>query len=252
MCCEMLGAAMLMTDAWFYLEELAAAGGRMTLDERESRHASGARRLREGERITVFDGRGRVGGATIVSASSRKIVVEVGELHVEPPLVPEIHLAAALPKGDRQSVMLSMATQLGMASFTPLHCERSVAKPGRGFAERAERICLEACKQSRNARLPIIHQSSSLAELIGEHVVNSAAVMVAHPHGTPIHDAMRQQSAADRLAVVVGPEGGLTSDEAEAARDAGALIVGLGRTMLRTETAAAAMMSFVRLFAGSQ
>src|SRR3989344_4555511 len=69
---------------------------------------------------------------------------------------PAVHLACALPKGDRAAVLLDMATQLGMVRFTPLMCARNVVKPGANSRERLRRICLEACKQSRRFYLPEI------------------------------------------------------------------------------------------------
>jgi 16S rRNA (uracil1498-N3)-methyltransferase len=242
-----------MSHAWFHIPEIPQCGERVTLDERESRHASGARRLRTGETITVFDGRGRVASATIADASGKSIEVKLGESHIEPPLIPEIHLAAALPKGDRQSVMLNMATQLGVASFTPLLCERSIVKPGRGFAERAKRICIEACKQSRNARLPVIHDPHSVEDTIQQQCSHASAMILADRTGNPVRTVVDQLIAgADRITVLIGPEGGFTDDEVDVARNDGAQIVDLGRTTLRTETAAIAMVSLLRLLSGGR
>ncbi|MFB3088665.1 MAG: 16S rRNA (uracil(1498)-N(3))-methyltransferase [Acidiferrobacterales bacterium] len=66
---------------------------------------------------------------------------------------PRIELACALPKGGRQSILLEMATQLGINVFWPLQCERSSVKPGATASRRWQRICVEACKQSRQGWL---------------------------------------------------------------------------------------------------
>lgn len=235
-----------MADAWFYLPTIPPPGERIALSERESRHAVSSRRLREGDRISVFDGTGRVAGATI-RAAGKAIDIELGESHLEPPLIPEIHLATALPKGDRQSVMLSMLAQLGIASFTPLLCDRSIVKVGSGFADRAARICIEACKQSRHALLPVIHEPRRLAETLRELGEDASSSVFAHPCRDPIDSSIAPLRTANRITIMVGPEGGFTEAEVEAARDAGAIIVDLGRTILRTETAAVALTSLLRL-----
>jgi 16S rRNA (uracil1498-N3)-methyltransferase len=237
-----------MSESWFFLATVPRMGDRAMLDERESRHAAGARRLRAGETITVFDGKGTTASATILRAG-RTIEIELGESTQHDPLVPAIHLVAALPKGDRQSVMLSMAAQLGIASFTPLLCARSVARPGRGFEERAERIMLEACKQSRNPHLPTIGKPTDIHSIISAPD-RAGTILLAQPDGEPLALAVNQLAGIDRVLVLIGPEGGFTPEEIALDESANAHTISLGQTILRTETAAIAAVSFVRLATG--
>lgn len=231
---------------WFYHPYEFAEGDRAQLDPEEARHASGARRLQGGEAVCLFDGLGRVAGATIVGIGARGRVVEV-ELddvqRVAPPQ-PVVHLASALPKGDRQSVMLDMATQLGMASFSPLQCERSIVKASTHANERWQRICVEACKQSRRAHLPRILPAVSLAAAIREA---DHTVWLAHPGGEKPARILDQAESVEQVTVLVGPEGGFTEAEAENAQAAGAVPVSLGDGILRIETAAVALLSFLSI-----
>jgi 16S rRNA (uracil1498-N3)-methyltransferase len=135
-----------MAEPWFHLPELPAVGDRATLDGREARHAAGARRLQPGAPLRLFDGAGRVAEAAVerVGQGGRELVVAVRRLEDAPVLAPGRHLICSMPKGERQGVLLSMATQLGITTFTPLHAERTVARGGEKQRARARRIVVEA------------------------------------------------------------------------------------------------------------
>lgn len=231
---------------WFYHPHELAEGGRAQLDPEEARHASGARRLQSGEAVCLFDGLGRVAGATIVAIGTRgrEVEVELGDVYRVVAPQPAVHLATALPKGDRQSVMLDMATQLGMASFAPLQCERSIVKASAHASERWRRICVEACKQSRRAYLPKILPAVSLGTAIGDA---HHAVWLAHPGGEKPVQVLDQTESMEQVTILVGPEGGFTGAEAEEAQAAGAVPVSLGDGILRIETAAVALLSFLSI-----
>jgi 16S rRNA (uracil1498-N3)-methyltransferase len=232
-----------MAEPLFYSEHLADPGATLMLAGDEARHATASRRLQIGETLWLFDGRGGLVRATLlhITARGRALDLRIEERRVEPPPKPAIHLACALPKGDRQGTLLDMATQLGMTEFTPLACERSVVRPGANSAERWRRICLEACKQSRRTYLPILHASATPQE------------MVAHPSATavPVSRAVEQNASAD-VTILVGPEGGFTEDEVARTIGAGARQIALGTAILRIETAAVALVAAFSLAAGSR
>ncbi|OGI44174.1 MAG: hypothetical protein A2V92_04650, partial [Candidatus Muproteobacteria bacterium RBG_16_65_31] len=180
----------------------------------------------------------------------REIALRVEERRTEPPPKPPIHLACALPKGDRQAVLLDMATQLGMAGFTPLLCERSVVKPVGGALGRWRRICLEACKQSRRLHLPEIREAATPAEAAARAAAEGARIWIAHPSGGPAscNDAAH---AAPGIVLLIGPEGGFTEKEVAQALSHGARPVSLGPAILRIETAAVALLATVALSGGN-
>jgi len=224
----------------FYCEQLPPVGNLAHLSEDETRHASHARRLRSGDVLWLFDGRGNLARATLKNDRGRSLEALVTEHRRAPALQPAIHLACALPKGDRASVLLDMVTQLGVASFTPLLCERSVVDPGEGTLERLRRICLEACKQSRRVYLPEVHAPAKFADVLAR----DGAKWIAHPAGKPVGSF---SSAPQPLTLLIGPEGGFTPEEIEDATQAGAECVALGSTILRIEAAAVALVAAVML-----
>ena len=114
---------------WFYAPNLDARPESVVLVADESRHLARSRRLRIGGEIIVFDGLGTTAKAKIVDISERgaRVALELTAYAHQIEGRVRVHLAAALPKGDRQTVMLDMVTQIGITDFTPLLCERSVA-----------------------------------------------------------------------------------------------------------------------------
>lgn len=242
-----------MAEPLFYYEHLADTGTTLTLTGDEARHAAASRRLLAGETLWLFDGRGGLARATLLDVKARGHMLDlrIDEKLTEPPPKPAIHLACALPKGDRQGTLLDMATQLGMTEFTPLTCERSVVRPGANSAGRWLRICLEACKQSRRSYLPVLHPSATPRELVAQEARRARRIWIAHPSAAAIaiSHAVEQNSAAD-VTILVGPEGGFTEQEVERATGAGAQPVTLGPAILRVETAAVTLVAAFSLATG--
>ncbi|NIO42775.1 MAG: RsmE family RNA methyltransferase, partial [Burkholderiales bacterium] len=150
-------------------------------------------------------------------------------------------------KGERQATLLDMATQLGMTAFKPLICERSIVRPRTSAKQRWRRLCIEACKQSRRPYLPLIHDPAPPAEVIDQASAIGYKVWVAHPTGAPLVMGDLPVSIADALLLMVGPEGGFSEHEISQIVAAGAQPVSLGRTILRIETAAIALLAYVTL-----
>jgi len=238
---------------WFYTPTIPQAGESCALDPREAQHASGARRLGTGDPITLFDGHGLVAKAAVESVGQTRrdgVAVLVNEASRAERHEPACHVIVARPKGDRLSTMLSMVTQLGAASITLLSSQHGIAgshAAEAGLGERAERICIEACKQSRNPWLPTLGETIDVSDLCSIAAAEAAVPMiVAHPGVQPLLTVMRDLAGHRELRCVIGPEGGLAEDEVAELRDAGARIASLGETILRIETAAVVLCAAAR------
>jgi 16S rRNA (uracil1498-N3)-methyltransferase len=177
--------------------------------------------------------------------------LRIEERRTESPRRPSLHLACALPKGDRQQVLLDMATQLGMTRFTPLDCARSVVKPGANSPARWRKICLEACKQSRRLYLPAIEATSTLPDAARRATAEGSQVWLAHPAAQAVSITTAINQPVNDVTLLVGPEGGFTETEIEQAVAAGARPLTLGTSILRIETAAVALVAAFALAAGS-
>ncbi len=226
----------------FYCAKLAGVGDTVTLEAPEARHVAGSRRLKIGDGVCLFDGRGTVGRATIENIDRREktIVAKVEECQVVPVPTPRIELACALPKGDRLATLLDMTTQLGMAEFRPLQCERSVVRPRSSAHARWQRICAEACKQSRRPHLPVIHPLATPTQVLAD--IDGCDLWVADPSGVSIKN-LDVGRATRRLLLMIGPEGGFSENELTLFRRAGAQMINLSKSILRIETAAVALVS---------
>jgi 16S rRNA (uracil1498-N3)-methyltransferase len=241
-----------MLDPMFYCAEFTGLGDTITLQGPEARHVAGSRRLKVGDGICLFDGRGTVGRATIenIDRRAKTIVAKVEECQAVPAPTPSIELACALPKGERLAILLDMTTQLGMAAFRPLECERSVVTSGPTVRARWQRICAEACKQSRRPHLPTIHSPATLAQVLAD--TNGCDIWVADPTGVKIAAVKAQQRASDRLLLMVGPEGGFSENELSHLLRAGGQMINLGDSILRIETAAVVLLSYAVSYGQSQ
>lgn len=223
----------------FYCADLRAATPELSADE--ARHI-GAQRLRVGDTLSLFDGRGVSARARLTGFAERgrQVQLEIEQRSEFPAPQIELALYCALPKGDRLHTLLDMGTQLGMTRFTPLLCERSVVQPGETWSARAQRVCIEACKQSRRYWLPALQPPMTLQDALADANARTMSRWFAHPGGQPIAAVDRTDAA---VAIFIGPEGGFTEEEAAAAQRALATVVDLGPHLLRIETAAVALLS---------
>ncbi len=226
----------------FYCPDLPeVVGSRTALTGDEAAHALSARRLQVHDDIGLFDGHGTAARAVVTAVDRRRKTLEakLTERRRMPAPRPAVHLACALPKGDRQHVLLDMATQLGMVRFTPLLCARGVVKPNPNTLDRLRRICLEACKQSRRFYLPEIDAPLTPRELARASAPGS--LWIAHPATDAV--PLSTVAGSNTLTLMIGPEGGFTDEEVREAIAAGARPFSLGPAILRIETAAVAALA---------
>lgn len=229
-----------MCRAWFYSPGLSR--DRILLPPGEAHHAVRSRRLTDGTRVAAFDGRGRVARGTLRVGPRRsgQAWIEVERVDVQPlPGVP-LTLIVAVPRPSRLDWMVEKCTELGVAALVLCGFARSTARPAAAKLDRLRRITIEACKQARRATLPeLCHADDPLAALSD---VNADRRLVAHPQpdGPRLRDVLAGHDAGEALAVIIGPEGGLTDEELSELSRAGVEPVRLGPYVLRVETAAVA------------
>jgi 16S rRNA (uracil1498-N3)-methyltransferase len=218
-----------------------AVGDRVTVTGEEARHAVSVARVRIGERIAVGDGAGLVAWGEVVGAEPAALTIEVDDVRRDAAPRPELWLAQALAKGDRDELAIQAATELGVAGVIPWAAERSVsrwdgAKVAKGRA-RWESIVREASKQAIRSRIPEVGElatTKQLAALPGQ-------LVVLEPDARTPLSAL--ELGADRITLVVGPEGGISPRELELLEAAGARLVHLGPEVLRTSTAGPAALA---------
>lgn len=234
----------------FLIEDAGAAGPGdvVRLTGAEAHHAAAVRRIRVGEGVTVGDGRGLWLTGTVASVAPKEVVVEVVERREHPAPSPRTVLVQALAKGDRDELAVQAATELGVDAIFPWQAARSVSrwdgtKVAKGVA-RWESIAREAAKQAHRAWLPEVADPVTTRQLVSQ--AESARILVLEPTASAALSAVDLDAADTRdVLLVVGPEGGISPDELDALQAAGATLVRLGDTVLRTSTAGPAALALV-------
>jgi 16S rRNA (uracil1498-N3)-methyltransferase len=164
-----------------------------------------------------------------------------------------VELAFAVPKGKRLDWLLEKATELACTVLQPVRFERSVAGES-GFTEhKRERWldrCIAACKQSGAVWLPELREPLTLREYLAGCDADVHWLGQPGQNATPLGLAAREAPVEASAAMLVGPEGGLTDGESDAAAAAGFVRVRVGHTTLRVETACVAMLASVRAVEG--
>lgn len=210
-------------------------------------------RLREGDSLEVFDGKGRRFDAKVTSLTESEGVVTLVNGRDEPALR-AITIVQGLPKGDKLELVLQKGTELGAARFAPAMCERSVVKlDGKEEAKRTrwQRIAEEAARQCGRSDVPEVMTPAPLVALV-RSLPDSPQVLVLDEEERAVPLSQAAHAAGERpLALVIGPEGGLARTEVDALLALGAQPVTLGRLILRTETAALAALAVLRHLEGA-
>jgi 16S rRNA (uracil1498-N3)-methyltransferase len=221
--------------------------GTVVVDGAEGHHAATVTRLRAGETLRLVDGQGRRGDGVV--ASTRKDVVEVAVSSVvdEPAPSPRLVVVQALPKGDRGEDAVETMTEVGVDEIVPWAAARCVTQwrdhRGAKALARWRTTGMAAAKQSRRSRFPVIGEPVGIRD-VADRVAHAAAAVVLHEEATDSLTSF-QPPAAGEVLVVVGPEGGITSQELAVLADAGAPAYRLGPTVLRTSTAGTVALAVI-------
>lgn len=219
----------------------------ISLDARQSHHAKRVLRLGANDTVDLFDGRGTVGSGVIVTQAD-SLMVRLTQAWTIQPLTPAIDIAAATPKGPRAGEMVNQLSQLGADRYIPLQTHRGVVHPKAGRVEQLARIAIESAKQSQRAYLMTIDPPQSLAAVLDQPYDLRLIADGASSQATPQTHAqlIDRITLAKRVLILVGPEGGWTDEERQAAQQAGCIAWSLGPHVLRVETAATAAVAIAR------
>lgn len=233
---------------FFLAAEKYVPGQRVELPADLLRHLSTVLRIQVGAQVELFNGTGMVATAIIFPAA----VAEIKSVVVSSPPPCFINLIQGLPKGDKLDLVLQKGTELGINRFLVTQMERTV---GRFKADRQQKrlgrwqkIIQEAARQSEQAYLPQLQIRSSLTSALTA-VDAELKLLLWEDAGQPFTSQLAAEPPQS-IAVIVGPEGGISSAEAEAAHLAGYIPVRLGPRILRTETAGLAITAILQYVYG--
>ncbi|MDA1073217.1 MAG: RsmE family RNA methyltransferase [Proteobacteria bacterium] len=224
-----------------------AQPGHHRLGPEPSHHLVKVLRKRAGDAIECCDGRGSLYAGVIISADTRGCDLEIRDLitRLEPPLA-RLHLYLAYLKGDALANAIARSVELGMTDVTIIQTQRSQASLTR-IGERIphlERAIAGAVQQCKQLHLPILHAACTFSDALKAQPC--AHTILLHPGAPTFGDKLPQGN----LAVLIGPEGGFSDEELASARASAVCVAGLGRLILRAETAPLAALAAIQQVRG--
>lgn len=239
----------------FFVSKLDEKAGVAVLSDGEFHHLRDVLRLAKGDQVIVFNGKGGEYGAVIKELRGGKVFLEIIKrlnTFKEPKL--RITLAQALPKGGKMDFIVQKATELGVSEVYPLLTARSVPDIEGDRAlrkvERWRRIAKEAAKQCGRAYIPEIHFVITFKDLLSLPFDGERIIFWEGEKERKLRDLEGILRRSKGLLLTVGPEGGFSEEEIEAASSRGFIPVGLGERILRAETAPIVALSILFYMSG--
>jgi len=234
----------------FFVEGTHEAGDVVEIRESDAHKIARVLRLQPGERIELIDSSANAFTASIEAVGTvvRATVQQRLDSESDTRAALAIDVAQAVPKARRMDFVIEKGTELGASAFLPFYSERNVARTvGAEKLARWRRLARTAAQQCGRREVPAIEAPLRFERLLERFSAYQIVVFAWElAPSRPLVDALRQAlPASGRALVVIGPEGGFTHAEAEAASQHGALAVSLGSRILRTDTAALALLAVI-------
>jgi 16S rRNA (uracil1498-N3)-methyltransferase len=233
----------------FFISPTQITGTSIAITGEDVRHIATVLRMKAGDALLLCDGQGTEFTATIASIDRAEVRAGIVNQTKREIVYPRIMLGQGLPKSDKMDWIVQKATELGAASIVPLITERTIVKvrDEEKRIVRWQRIAREAAMQSDRPDIPKVELVRSFPDFIRSLQSDDDALLILPwEEGTePVKKVLRRGQGIRKIIVLIGPEGGFSRDEAVAARERGFHIVSLGQNILRTETAAVAVLSMI-------
>ncbi|MFW5450636.1 MAG: 16S rRNA (uracil(1498)-N(3))-methyltransferase [Methylophagaceae bacterium] len=236
----------------FYCSELNAASEVIELPAAAHRHAIQVLRMKPGEALRVFDGNGLEYQAILDQVAKRGSIIRLGnKIEIDNESSLNITLLQGISRGERMDYAIQKAVELGVNSIVPVVTERCNVQLSNGRADKRlahwQGVMVSACEQSGRSMLPELSDVISLDDVLAKDYGDENCHLVLDPQADKGFTELKQY---DDVALLIGPEGGLTEQEVQQANRTGFQSVRIGPRVLRTETAAIAAIAIVQTMWG--
>lgn len=228
-------------------------GDRCILGKENLRYVKSVLRMRNGDRLFLFDGTGFECEALIRDFTARGVAVEIVKKERVADKAISITLFQALPKANKMDSIIRKAAELGVDTIIPFHSARSIPRLSPETAVlktlRWQKIAAEAARQCGASGIPEIRKILSLAEVLGYSQEGALRIIFWEEESeTGLKQVLRNKKheGIKDFIIVVGPEGGFLREEVDRAVALGFISVSLGRQILKVETAALAILSIIQ------
>jgi 16S rRNA (uracil1498-N3)-methyltransferase len=222
----------------------------VTLDAQAANHVSSVLRMQTGEHIFLFNGEDGFFESTITHVAKKQVTVHIRDHRAsenESPL--RVHIGQGLSRGERMDYAIQKSTEMGVFEITPLFTTRSEVKLDTERSTKRQQhwqqIAISACEQCGRDMIPTINTPSALTDFI-THIKADLKLVLHHESSSQLRDLPKPTS----IALLIGPEGGLTEEEIAQAIQHGFIATKLGPRVLRTETAPVTALSVLNTLWG--
>ena len=242
----------------FYVDPSNIFGDRMVLGGGEYNHLKNVLRKQVGDTLLICDGEGHEYDCRISAYEDGNVILSIEETRDgNTELGVSITLYQGLPKKDKFEWILEKAVELGAARVVPVACARSIARwddPAREEkkVKRFQAIAEAASKQCGRGVIPEVGKAMTYAEAMKEAKERCDLILFPYENAEGMaetENVIKSIKKGTSIAVFIGPEGGFAPEEVVIAEESGAKIISLGRRILRTETAAMAVLSHLMIHA---
>jgi len=215
---------------------------KMQITGRDAHHIIDVLRMSPGDRLQVVadDGNSFVGRITDITANTVTVsAIEILRGTHEPDV--QISLLQGLAKGEKMELIIQKAVEIGVTDIYPIAMSHSVVVLENSKAEkkteRWRKIAEAAAKQSKRDVIPSVHEVMTLTQALQKGKWDLLLIAYENENRVCLKETLQAHKEAKTFGVIIGPEGGLSNEETEAAKESGGIAVSLGRRILRTETA---------------
>jgi len=232
----------------FYAPRENVKGNNILIDGDEAHHILAVMRLKQSDKVVVFDGSGKEYTGFIKEAKPKSLIVEIISTKTpRPGSLPEITLVQALPKKHKMDYIIEKATELGVASVIPVVSERTVVKVTEEKAaqkiRRWRKIATAASKQCGRRDIPGIMPVAKFYNVIDSVNDYDLALMACFAEDTVSVESALSEFESGKIIVFIGPEGDFTPAEIAMAGDANCRFISLGPRVLKSDTAGIFLLS---------
>ena len=238
----------------FFVKENQINEDKIEISNADVNHIKNVLRLSEGEKIKICDSDNKINYICEISDISKQNIIcnIIGKAENEAEGNVELYIYQGLPKADKMELIIQKGTELGVTGFIPVVMKRSIVKlDGKDESKKNERwqkIAEVAAKQSGRDLIPEVKHVQKINDILYD-IKNYDLLMVAYEleEVNYIKKELKAISKKEnyKIAIVIGPEGGLEQEEVEKFKNAGAKVVSLGKRILRTETVAMQVASII-------
>ena len=236
----------------FFVDPIQISNGIVTIKGEDAHHISRSLRMAAGEHVTVSDKNEYEYDCVLEKFEESFVIARIISSYksdVEMPV--RVHLYQALPKGEKLDFIIQKAVECGVYDITPFESERCIAKvkydAEERKTERRNKISLEAAKQSGRGLIPKVKTTVSFDKMLKDASASDIVLFCYEGENTrkmgSVLAEIRNEREVHDISIIIGSEGGFSAKEATIAFEHGFSMVGLGKRILRAETAAVFALS---------